>query len=55
MAKIRWSRNSLDDLREICRFIAQDSKYYAGLFGNAIFEVVEHLESFPEMGRRTPE
>ena len=32
MAKIKWSKDSIDDLKEICRFIAEDSPYYATLF-----------------------
>jgi plasmid stabilization system protein ParE len=52
MAKIKWSHGSIEDLKEICRFIAQDSPYYANLLSDRIFEMVEHLELFPEMGRR---
>jgi len=55
MAKIKWSKDSLDDLKEICQFIALDSPYYAKLLNDRIFEMVEHLELFPEMGRKVPE
>jgi len=55
MAKIRWSKDSLDDLKEICNFIALDSPYYAALLKDRVVEMVEHLELFPEMGRRVPE
>jgi len=55
MAKIKWSKDSLDDLREICRFISLDSPYYAGLLKDRVFEMVEHLELFPEIGRHVPE
>lgn len=55
MAKIKWSKDSIHDLKEICRFIAEDSPYYAILFKDRIFEMVEHLELFPEMGRKVPE
>lgn len=55
MAGIKWSKDSLDDLKEICRFIALDSPYYAKLLNDRIFEMVEHLELFPEMGRCVPE
>lgn len=55
MAKIKWSKDSIDDIKEICRYIAEDSPYYAKLFKDRIFEMVEHLELFPEMGRRVPE
>ncbi|HLF87110.1 MAG TPA: type II toxin-antitoxin system RelE/ParE family toxin [Nitrospiria bacterium] len=55
MAKIKWSKNSIDDLKEICKFIAEDSPYYANIIKDRIFEMVEHLESSPEMGRKVPE
>ena len=55
MAKVKWSKDSLDDLKEICRFIALDSPYYANILKDRIFEMAEHLELFPEMGRKVPE
>jgi addiction module RelE/StbE family toxin len=55
MAKIKWSKDSIDDIKEICRYIAEDPPDYAKLFKDRIFEIVEHLELFPEMGRRVPE
>lgn len=55
MAKIKWSKDSIDDLIEICKFIAEDSPYYAKIFKDRILEMVEHLELFPEMGRKVPE
>ena len=55
MAKIKWSHDSIEDLKEICRFIALDSPYYANLLRDRIFEMVEHLEFFPEMGRHVSE
>jgi toxin ParE1/3/4 len=55
MAKIKWSHDSIEDLKEICRFIALDSPYYANLLRDSIFEMVEHLALFPEVGRHVPE
>lgn len=55
MAKIKWSHDSIEDLKEICRFIALDSPYYANLLRDRIFEMVEHLGLFPELGRHVPE
>jgi hypothetical protein len=46
MAKIKWSHYSIEDLKEICRFIALDSPYYANLLNDRIFEMVEHLNYF---------
>ena len=55
MAKIKWSKDSIEDLKEVCRFIAMDSPHYASLLNDRIFEMAEHLELFPEMGRQVPE
>ena len=55
MAKVKWSKDSIESLKEICKFISQDSPYYARIFRDRIFEMVEHLELFPELGRRVPE
>ena len=51
MAKVRWSKDSLDSLKDICKYIAQDSPYYSRVFKDSIFEMVEHLERFPKLGR----
>jgi addiction module RelE/StbE family toxin len=55
MAKIKWSKDSIEDLKEICKFISLDSPYYAKVLKDRIFEMVEHLKLFPEIGRRVPE
>jgi len=55
MVKIKWSRNAIGDLKEICRFIASDSSFYARIFKDRVFEVVEHLRIYPELGRTVPE
>ena len=55
MVKIRWSEDSIENLKEICRFIALDSPYYARVFKDRIFEMVEYLKLFPKIGRQVPE
>lgn len=55
MVRIRWSEDSIESLKNICQYIAQDSPYYAMVFRDRIFEIVEHLETFPNMGRHVPE
>ena len=55
MVKVRWSKDSIEALKEICLYIAQDSVYYAKMFNDRVFEMVEHLEIFPDMGRHVPE
>jgi len=32
MPKVKWSKDSIEDLKEICKFIASDSPYYARIF-----------------------
>ena len=53
--RILWTEPSLQDLESIRDYIKRDSEYYASLFIERIIEVVERLETFPEMGRRVPE
>ncbi|MEA2046757.1 MAG: type II toxin-antitoxin system RelE/ParE family toxin [Euryarchaeota archaeon] len=55
MAKVKWSKGSIEDLKAICRYIALDSPYYAKVFNDRTFEMVEHLESFSEIGRQVSE
>lgn len=43
MVKVKWSRDSIEDLRGICKFIALDTPYYARIFNDRVFELVEHL------------
>ena len=55
MAKVKWSKDSIEDLKGICKLIALDSPYYAEIFKERVFEMVEHLELFPKIGRQVPE
>ena len=55
MAKIKWSKDALFALKDICDYIALDSKFYARIFSDRVIELVEHLETFPEIGRKVPE
>ena len=55
MVKVKWSKDAIKDLKEICKFIALDSLYYANILNDRVLEMVEHLELFPEMGRWVPE
>ncbi len=55
MAKIKWSKDSIEDLKEICKFIFLDSPYYAKVLKDRIFEMMEHLKLFPEIGRTVAE
>ncbi len=55
MVKVKWSKDSIADLKGICSFIALDSPFYAKIFNDRVFEMVEHLEFFTGMGRKVPE
>ncbi len=55
MVKVKWSKDSIEDLKRICRFIALDSPFYAKIFNDRVFEMVEHLGFFTDMGREVPE
>jgi len=55
MVKIKWSKESIEDLIEIHHYISQDSPHYARVFIERIVEITEHLEYFPAIGRRVPE
>ena len=55
MFEVKWSLQSLEDLKEICTYIAQDSLYYAKVTNDKILELVDHLRHFPEIGKNVTE
>jgi len=55
MVRIEWTERSLEDLNEIHDYIARDSKNYAHLFVKKIYETVQKLKDFPNIGRVVPE
>jgi len=55
MVKIKWSDAAKIDLKGIIEYLSQDSPQYAEYFYERIFESIEYLKSFPEMGRQVPE
>ena len=52
---LRWSPVSVEDLREVVRFIAQDSADRAGSFAVRLMAQADRLQDFPEIGRVVPE
>jgi toxin ParE1/3/4 len=46
---------SLEDLNEIYNYVARDSKSYANLFIKEIYNTVQKLKEFPNLGRIVPE
>lgn len=55
MVQIEWTERSLEDLNKIHDYIARDSKSYANLFIKKIYNAVQKLREFPNMGRIVPE
>jgi addiction module RelE/StbE family toxin len=55
VAEVVWTRQAIEDLEEIRRFIARDSEHYAALVRRRLVEAVERLEVFPLSGRVVPE
>ena len=53
--KVILTPQSLDDLEEIVRFIAQDNPERARTFGNELINHALSVRTFPERGRIVPE
>lgn len=53
--RIDWSDRAIADLSEIRDYIAEDSESRAVTFLQRLFSAIEHLEHFPDSGRRVPE
>ena len=55
MAKISWSFESKDDLKQIYEYIANDSEFYANKVIDKIITRVSGLKSHIYLGRVVPE
>ena len=55
MVKIKWSDAAKSDLKGIFEYLSYDSPQYAEYLFERIFESIDNLKKFPEMGRRVPE
>ena len=53
--KVVWTLRSRDDLRNIAAFIGKDNPAAAIKLGDTIFQRVDSLQQFPELGRVVPE
>ena len=51
MVTVKWTKNSLEELDEIAKYISRDSPKFAKILVNQIFETARHLEQFPKLGR----
>ena len=53
--RIRWTEPAVIDLENIRDFISRDSEYYGLIVVERIFDAVEKLSRFPNIGREVPE
>ena len=55
MVRINWTKLSVDDLREIYDYIAEDSVRYADITINKIYNKTQILKNHPRSGKIVPE
>jgi plasmid stabilization system protein ParE len=55
MVSIAWTDISLEDLKEIFDFIAEDSTRYATITANKIYQTAQLIARNPYVGRIVPE
>lgn len=55
MAQVIWTEQATEDIRRIAEYIEVESPYYASLIVRRLYNKVEHLRQFPEIGRLVPE
>ena len=55
MARLKWTRQAVDDIESICEFIGKDSFQYAQMFSHDVIKAVKRIEFFPLSGRIVPE
>jgi len=53
--ELKWSEEALEDIDSIATYIEKDSSIYAKSVVTKIFEKVEILSDFSQMGRIVPE
>jgi plasmid stabilization system protein ParE len=52
--RIEWSEPAMQDMAALRDYIASDSPARAGQFIERLFDHVDKLEAFPELGRKVP-
>lgn len=55
MVEVNWTKQSLEDIESIADYIAKDSKRYAEIQVEELFNSVTKLEHLPKSGRIVPE
>jgi len=55
MVKVIWTDSAIQDLDDIGNYIAKDSKRFAEVTVERLFNSVDILEEFPKAGKMVPE
>lgn len=55
MAELRWADLALDDIDQICEFIAEDNPVQAAKLAARFDEMADQVLALPKMGRIVPE
>jgi addiction module RelE/StbE family toxin len=55
MAKIKWGKRAVNDLKAIHNYIFPDSQFYADRYIDKLLSRVDQLESQSKLGRIVPE
>ena len=55
MVEVKWTKNALDEIDSIAEYISNDSPKYADFLVKQIYEMIDHLNQFPKIGRIVPE
>ena len=55
MASIIWAVGAREDLRQIIKFIRQDSTAFATAMAERVVSAVERLRRYPKLGHTVPE
>lgn len=53
--RLLWSQRSINELKQLRDYIAQDSPHYARQFIERLLKHIDNLSEFPLMGRVVPE
>ena len=53
--RIAWTPLAVQDLRDLCAFIARDNPGAAQRLGNSLLQQAESVALFPQSGRMVPE
>ena len=55
MVQVNWTRDAINDLKDIVDYISRDSQRYAEITAQRIVFKADLLVTFPRSGRKVPE